>query len=113
MNLADTISLYAGGPGSGCRGPNCGRKKVDPVGNKGTVKLIKEGASGHVKMFEVERDADGAQMIAVQIPNSVTGKPENQLFMPKDKDQAERYYERMKTFLEKNPDKVAPWSIPK
>lgn len=26
MNLAATISVYAGGPGSGCRGENCGRK---------------------------------------------------------------------------------------
>lgn len=29
MNLQTTISVYAGGMGSGCRGPNCGRKKVD------------------------------------------------------------------------------------
>lgn len=26
MNLKASISLYAGGPGSGCRGDNCGRK---------------------------------------------------------------------------------------
>lgn len=26
MNLASTISLLAGGPGSGCHGENCGRK---------------------------------------------------------------------------------------
>lgn len=25
MNLTETISMYAGGPGSGCRGPNCGK----------------------------------------------------------------------------------------
>lgn len=25
MNLADTLSIYGGGPGSGCQGPNCGR----------------------------------------------------------------------------------------
>lgn len=25
MNLAVTISLFGGGPGSGCHGPNCGR----------------------------------------------------------------------------------------
>lgn len=25
MNLASTIAIYAGGPGSGCRGSNCGR----------------------------------------------------------------------------------------
>ena len=25
MNLALSISIYAGGPGSGCTGPNCGR----------------------------------------------------------------------------------------
>ena len=26
MNLAVTVSIYAGGPGSGCTGSNCGRK---------------------------------------------------------------------------------------
>lgn len=26
MKLSDTVRLYAGGPGSGCQGPNCGRK---------------------------------------------------------------------------------------
>jgi hypothetical protein len=26
MQLATTIEIYAGGPGSGCRGSNCGRK---------------------------------------------------------------------------------------
>jgi hypothetical protein len=25
MNLLDTLEVYAGGPGSGCQGPNCGR----------------------------------------------------------------------------------------
>lgn len=25
MNLAATIEIYSGGPGSGCQGPNCGR----------------------------------------------------------------------------------------
>jgi len=28
MNLATTIELYAGGEGSGCQGPNCGRPKT-------------------------------------------------------------------------------------
>lgn len=27
MNLAASITIHAGGPGSGCRGPNCGRTK--------------------------------------------------------------------------------------
>ena len=27
MNLMTTVDLYAGGPGSGCRGDSCGRKK--------------------------------------------------------------------------------------
>src|ERR1039457_3478906 len=33
MNLATSISIYAGGPGSGCTGPNCGRpaKKAGSV----------------------------------------------------------------------------------
>lgn len=28
MNLASTLTLLAGGSGSGCRGPNCGRPKT-------------------------------------------------------------------------------------
>ena len=28
MNLAATLSMYAGGPGSGCQGPNCGRPRT-------------------------------------------------------------------------------------
>ncbi len=31
MNLAVAISLYGGGPGSGCTGPNCGRKPLDLI----------------------------------------------------------------------------------
>lgn len=34
MKLAATISIYAGGPGSGCRGDNCGRPKVDFLSEK-------------------------------------------------------------------------------
>ncbi len=33
MNLATTIWLYAGGPGSGCAGPNCGRPSTGVVRN--------------------------------------------------------------------------------
>jgi hypothetical protein len=32
MQLATTISLYGGGPGSGCQGPNCGRRKGADLG---------------------------------------------------------------------------------
>jgi hypothetical protein len=28
MNLATTLTIYGGGPGSGCRGPNCGRPSI-------------------------------------------------------------------------------------
>lgn len=36
MNLAATISLYGGGPGSGCTGPNCGRPEgaAEPLKQK-------------------------------------------------------------------------------
>lgn len=34
MNLQTTLSIYAGGPGSGCQGPNCGR----PEGVHGDVR---------------------------------------------------------------------------
>ncbi len=32
MNLSTTIEIYAGGPGSGCKGPNCGRPKEQSHG---------------------------------------------------------------------------------
>lgn len=38
MRLVSTIELYAGGPGSGCQGPNCGRPK--------STAEIREGVSG-------------------------------------------------------------------
>lgn len=41
MNLAATISIYSGGPGSGCTGPNCGRRKLDEQKEK----AHKEGLS--------------------------------------------------------------------
>ena len=34
MNLLSTISLYCGGPGSGCWGDNCGRKSLSPAQKK-------------------------------------------------------------------------------
>lgn len=36
MDLEITVSLYAGGAGSGCKGPNCGRPVTMP---KGSAKL--------------------------------------------------------------------------
>jgi hypothetical protein len=35
MNLAAAIELSAGGPGSGCRGENCGRPKLSGQGKLG------------------------------------------------------------------------------
>lgn len=36
MNICATITLHAGGPGSGCKGPNCGRPRTN-VFYHGTV----------------------------------------------------------------------------
>jgi hypothetical protein len=38
MNLAATIAVYGGGPGSGCTGPNCGR----PAGEHQLTQHLKE-----------------------------------------------------------------------
>lgn len=37
MNLEHTLSLHGGGPGSGCRGPNCGRPPLS-AGPEGDLK---------------------------------------------------------------------------
>jgi hypothetical protein len=37
MNLEATVLVYAGGPGSGCRGSNCGRKKYKEICEKGNA----------------------------------------------------------------------------
>jgi len=69
--LATTIEVYAGGPGSGCQGPNCGRHKVgDRVqvvmknadgstyrGATGKVVKVYEGLGGYQKIM-VKKDSD-------------------------------------------------------
>ena len=44
MNLITTLELYAGGPGSGCRGPNCGRHEVrtGKLGEESGKKLLSQ-----------------------------------------------------------------------
>lgn len=41
MNLASSIALYAGGPGSGCHGPNCGRPRTTEFREGDRVRLLK------------------------------------------------------------------------
>ncbi len=43
MNLASTISIYGGGVGSGCKGPNCGRP-AKKMGNFDKSLLMKQTA---------------------------------------------------------------------
>lgn len=47
MNLVATLSLLAGGPGSGCQGPNCGRP-ITSKGYKGMVRKL-ERIGVHIK----------------------------------------------------------------
>lgn len=42
MNLQSTISIYGGGPGSGCTGPNCGRHALTDM-LKQTTEQFKSG----------------------------------------------------------------------
>lgn len=49
MNLAATIFLLAGGPGSGCRGSNCGRKVFSKL-DKNWAKEVKLGRVKHKKV---------------------------------------------------------------
>ena len=61
MNLKETLELYAGGPGSGCHGPNCGR----PKGGAGSsmkdygTKLKDAGYELTGKFFDEDRNATG------------------------------------------------------
>lgn len=45
MNLSQVISIYGGGPGSGCKGPNCGRPgsgKTEPDSGQRNENFLKE-----------------------------------------------------------------------
>jgi hypothetical protein len=67
MNLASTLSIYGGGPGSGCEGPNCGRPKtklqemLEQIRDQHIwdeknlwVKLAKYGHPGNTEPFTAE-----------------------------------------------------------
>lgn len=43
MNLAATLAIYAGGPGSGCRGSNCGRPKTSETSGSPSLKVNGNG----------------------------------------------------------------------
>lgn len=46
MNLSSTISVYGGGPGSGCVGPNCGRPREQELLDKALAHIPAEHAEG-------------------------------------------------------------------
>jgi hypothetical protein len=63
MRLAETISVYAGGPGSGCQGPNCGRpaQMINDVkklsGHKATIQL--QEREGRVRVKDLSSNEKG------------------------------------------------------
>lgn len=64
MNLATTIEIYAGGPGSGCAGPNCGRKPAGEI-----KELLKEhdAIKGHPLRLGIQQDRI-YRMQAIRLP---------------------------------------------
>ena len=56
MNQNLAIELYAGGPGSGCQGPNCGR----PAGHEGSH-VSPEGWKDHLKWEKRQEKTDKAE----------------------------------------------------
>lgn len=74
MNLASTISLSAGGQGSGCHGPNCGRHKFG-VGQRvrRNPKVAKQWATdtpinkGTVVSQEIIKDNKGKEKLGYKV----------------------------------------------
>lgn len=112
MNLLASISLYAGGQGSGCQGPNCGRPKVvmyhgtsrsllDKIKNRGIVPQKTTYHTGPSQKLgrtylttdpKVARDyaygrkaSGGGAVLKVQVPREVFDR------MEKDKDEKKSF----------------------
>jgi hypothetical protein len=69
MNLATTLSIYSGGQGSGCKGPNCGRPSEQafgalkmPRGRQTLQRIDKElrDAGENLRVVLMEYKADDA-----------------------------------------------------
>lgn len=54
MNLAQAIQVYAGGPGSGCKGPGCGRK----------AQRLERALSGLVELYKNESDPQAKKRLS-------------------------------------------------
>ena len=63
MNLVETIDVYAGGVGSGCHGPNCGR----PISSGDTVKLKKPVTLWNTKTGDNDKFPAGQKAIVVDV----------------------------------------------
>lgn len=63
MNLASALALQFGGPGSGCRGPNCGRKagtwREDPLAK---VPDVLYRGTGPGSFDQTARDFEGGEL---------------------------------------------------
>jgi hypothetical protein len=73
MNLATTIEIHAGGPGSGCAGPNCGRPvsgRQEQVATKIERELAKQDRGKNFKERAVLIDSKG------KILSDMTERPE-------------------------------------
>lgn len=70
MNMASTVVIYGGGPGSGCQGPNCGRhvvlyhgtaaENVDSIRNEGLKEHNPYAQTGHDKTVSLTSDVNTA-----------------------------------------------------
>ena len=86
MRLASTVGLQAGGPGSGCKGPNCGRphkeeaKRVLSVLNKipgAEFKLVGSVAKGK------ERPDSDIDIKAITDAEAFDAKYDHEVFLTK------------------------------
>jgi hypothetical protein len=72
MRLQEAVDIYAGGPGSGCQGPNCGRHGI--YGNN----RYRESTSNVVYMFKKGerswRSRSGESGVAVALFKAGGGK---------------------------------------
>lgn len=80
MKLQATIEIYGGGPGSGCKGPNCGRKPTGHALNRGRMRLLRihealreASASRHLVTMDYRADDSNKTKTYLLEPYSYRG----------------------------------------
>lgn len=85
MNIQTAIDLYAGGPGSGCHGPNCGRPRKN-FDEGDHVHTIDKGTGVHVIHWGREEFPAGTKGRIVKVMDSIPNQPDRVVVSVSKKD---------------------------